>query len=206
MHQFFFFKNNSIVRMSGYLDTFTEAQMAKKSWSSMTQSFLPKGICTVILWQDYNGKGNLKSSTGTRFVKHFTLGMFMCQMSKRTICISVCGRYQTGRQKRKLGTDLENSHERRCDHAYLGVAQRECKISNEIVANYRDMFESRISSEAKEKLPIRASGKPDAETMTWKVTQRNVWEDIANLRIKRLNHETKSQLHAWMIIKKERRK
>ena len=27
-----------------------------------TQSFLLKGICTVILWQDYCGKGNLRRS------------------------------------------------------------------------------------------------------------------------------------------------
>ena len=35
-----------------------------KSWSSTgkTQSFLLKGICTVILWQDYYGKGNLRKS------------------------------------------------------------------------------------------------------------------------------------------------
>ena len=36
--------------------------------------------------------------------------------------------------------------------------------------------------------------------MTWKVTQRNVWKHIANLRIKRLNKDTKSQHHAWMTI------
>ena len=34
-----------------------------KSWSSMKiQSFLLKGICTVIFWQDYYGKGNLGKS------------------------------------------------------------------------------------------------------------------------------------------------
>ena len=52
------------------------------------------------------------------------------------------------------------------DHVYLGCTERLCKISNEIVANFRDMFESRISDGAKEKLPIRASGKPDAETFS----------------------------------------
>ena len=30
------------------------------------------------------------------------------------------------------------------DHVYLGFTQRECQISKDIVANYRDMFESRI--------------------------------------------------------------
>ena len=52
------------------------------------------------------------------------------------------------------------------DHVYLGCTQRECKISDEIVANYRDMYECRISVEAKEKLTIRASGKPDAEIVS----------------------------------------
>ena len=50
------------------------------------------------------------------------------------------------------------------DHVYLGCTQRECQISNDIVTNYRNMFESRISAGAKEKLPARASGTPDAET------------------------------------------
>ena len=34
------------------------------------------------------------------------------------------------------------------------------------MANYRDMFESRISAGAKEKLPTRASGKLDVETIS----------------------------------------
>ena len=47
---------------------------------------------------------------------------------------------------------------------YLGCSQRECQISNDVVASYRDMFESRISAGAREKRPTGASGKPDAET------------------------------------------
>ena len=49
---------------------------------------------------------------------------------------------------------------------YIWDAQRECKFSDEIVANYGDMFESRISAGPKEKLPIRASGKLDAEIIS----------------------------------------
>ena len=52
------------------------------------------------------------------------------------------------------------------DHVHLGCTRRECQIRNDIVANYRDMFESRISAGAKEKPPTRASGKPDAETIS----------------------------------------
>ena len=36
--------------------------------------------------------------------------------------------------------------------------------------------------------------------VTWKVMQRNVWEDVANLRIKQLSNDSKSQRHASMTI------
>ena len=52
------------------------------------------------------------------------------------------------------------------DHVYLGCTQRECKISDDIATNNRDMFESRISAGAKEKLPTRAPGKLDAEIIS----------------------------------------
>ena len=51
------------------------------------------------------------------------------------------------------------------DHVYLGCTQRECQISKDIVDNYKNMFESRSSACAMEKLPeTRAPGKPDADT------------------------------------------
>ena len=52
------------------------------------------------------------------------------------------------------------------DHIYLGCTQRGCQISKDIVANYRDMFEPRLSAGAKENLLTRVSGKPDAETIS----------------------------------------
>ena len=39
------------------------------------------------------------------------------------------------------------------DPVYLGCTQRQCEISNDIVDNYRKMFESRTSAGATEKLP-----------------------------------------------------
>ena len=38
------------------------------------------------------------------------------------------------------------------DHVYLGCTQRVCEISKDIVDNYRNIFESRISARATEKL------------------------------------------------------
>ena len=52
------------------------------------------------------------------------------------------------------------------DHVCLGYTQRECQISDDIVVNYKEMFGSRIPAGAKEKLPTRAPGKPDAETIS----------------------------------------
>ena len=79
------------------------------------------------------------------------------------------------------------------------------------MANYRDMFESRISLGAKEKLPTRAAGKPDAEiTSSWscdmeghakKCVDRNC--ELAN---KTINNYIKSQRHAWMTIKQKKKK
>ena len=85
-----------------------------------------------------------------------------------------------------------------------------CQISKDIVDNYRSMFESRISTGATEKLPTRASGESDEETISsrsfdMEVTRRNVWKDIAHLQIKRLCNYTKSQRHAWMTINLKKR-
>ena len=38
------------------------------------------------------------------------------------------------------------------DHVYLGCTQRECPKSKDIVDNYRNMFESKISAGSEEKL------------------------------------------------------
>ena len=54
---------NFKIGMSRHLDSSTTTQMSKimvPVWK--TQSFFLKGICTVILWQDYCGKGNLRKS------------------------------------------------------------------------------------------------------------------------------------------------
>ena len=51
------------------------------------------------------------------------------------------------------------------DHVYLGYTQRDCQTSKDIVDNYRNMFESRMSAGGKEKLP--STGKSDANISSW---------------------------------------
>ena len=50
------------------------------------------------------------------------------------------------------------------DNVYLGCTQRECKTNEDIVVNYRNLIELRISAGAAEKSP---SGKPHVLTVTW---------------------------------------
>ena len=107
-----------------------------KSWSSMEDPVVPlERNLYGHLWQDYCGKGNFENV----LLEHDWEKVL--KLGKRTDLISVCGRYQTGRKTENIKPTW--------------------KI---IVANYRDMIEARISAGAMEKLPIRASGKPDAAT------------------------------------------
>ena len=62
------------------------------------------------------------------------------------------------------------------DHVFLGCTQRVCQISKDIVENYRDMFESRISAVAKENHQPELQGSLMQKhcllgPITWKVTQ-----------------------------------
>ena len=82
---------------------------------------------------------------------------------------------------------MDNAHERRClEHVYFGCTQRECKLTFDIVANYRDMFESRISDGTvenyqKQEQHVNLTPKLSLHgPLTWKVMQRGSWTDIAN--------------------------
>ena len=111
MHQRHFKKFPSQnVQIFGYVYQSTNGQNHGPVWKD--QSFFSKGISFVILWQDYYGKGNSRKFYCTDG-KSFKLEMSICQPSKRTVLIFVCGRYQIGKQDRKHKTDLENSQGRR---------------------------------------------------------------------------------------------
>ena len=58
-HKLLFFQNRS-VQTFGFVYHDTNGQ--NHGPVLKTQLFLLSGICTVILWQDYYGKGNLRKS------------------------------------------------------------------------------------------------------------------------------------------------
>ena len=93
------------------------------------------------------------------------------------------------------------------DNVYLGCTQRECK-PNEIIFNeYREMFESRTSSGATEKLPRWE--KPHTKTVAWSHyteghAQKCVGRDC-ELAHRKWSNYIKFQVLAWMIINSTRK-
>ena len=120
------------------------------------QSFFSKGICTVILWQDYYGKGNLrksylkhgweKVSNWECLVVHREKGLFL---SVYVDDIKLAGKKQNIDPMWKVLNKEVDLGELTSflDHVYLGCTQRECQTSKIFVDNYRSMFESKKLSE-----------------------------------------------------------
>ena len=94
------------------------------------------------------------------------------------------------------------------DHVYLGCTQRECQTSKDIVDNYRNMFESEISTGAIEQLP--SSRKLDANISSWSYDMeghaKKCVERSCELATEQLNSYTKSQHHAFTTTKSRNKK
>ena len=116
----------------------------------------------VILWQDFYGKrqfeiillkhGWEKVSNWECFFVHRQKGLFL---SVYVDDIKLAGKKQNIVPMWKvLNKEVDLGEPTSfVDHVYLGCTQRQCKISKDIVGNYRTMFESRISAGPTEKLP-----------------------------------------------------
>ena len=83
---------NSQIGMSRHLDFVHHDTNGLNHWPvSKTQLFLLNGICTVILWQDYYGKGNLRKiqlQPGWEKVSNWEC--LFVHREKRVILICVC--------------------------------------------------------------------------------------------------------------------
>ena len=124
--------------------------------------FLLSGMCTVILWQGLLWERQFekillnhvweKIPNWECLFVHREKGLFLSvyvddiKLAGKKILIR-CGNYST----KKLIWENQTSF---LDHVYLGCTQRQCEVSQDIVDNYRTMFESRISAGGLEKLPF----------------------------------------------------
>ena len=204
---------NSKVWMPKHLDTSTKALMAKilvqyarprrSSWTeSVRSSFGRNGMGTAIR------ECSILNTVG----KKFWIGNVYSLTEKKAILICVCGRYQIGWKETKHWSDMESTQKKVdlgeptsfLDHVYLGCTQRNVRLARilwiiiEVCSNQGFLpWLQRNCQKHKPRrnlMPKRYLHGP----VTWKVTQRNAWKDIANLRINQLNNYTKSRHHVWM--------
>ena len=116
----------------------------------------------VIIWQDCNGKGNLRESFWNTVGGKFPIGNAYSYSVKKDysyLCmddIKLAGKKLNIKPTWKVLNKEVDLGEPTCylDHENLECTQRQCEISKDIVDNYRTMFESRISARGVEKLPF----------------------------------------------------
>ena len=142
---------NRNVQTIGFVYHDTNGQNHGPVWK--TQSSRLSENCTVILWQDCYGKGNLRKSFWSAVARRFPIGNAYSYTVKKGysyLCMWMtlirCGRYLT----KKL--IWENQHLSLIMYIWE-CTQRQCDISKDIVDKHRILFESRISAGASEKSP-----------------------------------------------------
>ena len=169
-----------------------------------------KEICMGILWKDYYGKDNLRKFFWKTDGKSSKMGMSLCTSWKRIILICVCGWHKIGWKETKFWSDVETTQQRsrfgRTNiilwHCFFWSHSTRVSTSKDIVNNYRDVFESRMSAGGKENNLVRGDLMQTSQhgLMIWKVMQRSVSSDVASWRTKRFNNCTMSQLHVLTTI------
>ena len=149
--------------MSRLLDSSATTQMAqitvqygRSSRSSWTKS----------VWSSFGrivmGKAIWEHLFEIRLGEGFQLGMFSVHSDQRLFWtlyadnLELAGKKQNiVAMKKVLNKEVDLGETTSFfDHIYLRCTQRQWEISNDIVDNYRTMFESRISGRGVEKLPF----------------------------------------------------
>ena len=157
---YWLFQNRN-VQTFGFVYHNTNNQNHGPIWK--TQSFLLSGICTVILWQDFCGKGNLRTSYWNMAGRKFQIWNVSLYIVKKGLFLSVYVEAMKLAGKKQNFDPMWNVLNKEVDlgeptsfldHVYLGCTQRQCELSKNTVDNYRTMFESRISTGGVEKLPF----------------------------------------------------
>ena len=138
-----------------------------KSWSSMEDPVVPleRNLyghpLAGLLWERQFEKVFVETRLGKSFFNWACL--FVNFLSVFVDDVKVAGKKQNINPTWKILVKGEPTSF--LDHVYVGSARRECQKSKDIVDNYRNMFESRISDGAVEKLPV--CEKLDANISSW---------------------------------------
>ena len=128
-----------IVQTFGFVYDDTDGKNHSPVWK--TQSFFLSEICTVILWQDCCGKGNLRKSHSSTVGRRFPIGNAYSYTVKKDyfyLCvddIKLAGKKQNINPMWKvLNKEVDLGEPTSfLDHVHLGCTQRQCEISKDIV-------------------------------------------------------------------------
>ena len=154
-----------------------------------TQSLLLSEICTVILWQDCYGKGNLRKSYCSTVGRRFPIGnaySYTVKSGYSFLCMWMTSNWLERKQNidpmwKVLNKEIDLGEPTSFfDHVYLGCTQRQCEISQDIVDNYRAMFASRISAGRTEKLPYSDNFRISSWSYDMEGYAKNVWSDVVS--------------------------
>ena len=110
-----------------------------------------------LLWER-----QLESSIGTRLGESSKLGMFFFSREKRMVLFVYVDDIKLAGKKENISPtwkilmkDVDLGEPTSfLEHVSLGCAQRECQTSKDLVDNFRNVFESKISEGATEKLRL----------------------------------------------------
>ena len=208
---------NRSVQIFGYVYRNTNGQ--NHGPARKTQSFLLSRICTVIPWQDYYRKSNLRKFYWSMAGRKFQIGNVSLYIVKNIILLSVCGRDQTGWEKRtlvRLGkfswktSTWENQHH--SSTMWIWVALKENVKSARILWIITEVCSNRefppgLQKNCQKQKP-RTNLMPERYLhcpMTWKVMQSNAWKDIASWQTGRLNNSTSICSMHWLPSFQRRR-
>ena len=154
---------NSQIGVSRHLDSSTTTQWPK-SWSSMEDPVVPleRNLyghpLAGLLWERQFEKILLKH--GWEKIPNWEC-LFVHREKGLFLSVYVDDRKLAGKKHnidpmwKVLNKEVDLGEPTSfLDHVYLGCTQRQCEVSQNIVDNYRTMFESRISAGGLEKLPF----------------------------------------------------
>ena len=178
-----------------------------------TQLFVLNEICTVILWQDYYGKGNLRRSYlkhGWEKIPHWEC-LFVHREKGLFLSVYVDDIKLAGKRQKRW-SDVEITQQRSrfgrtniflwsCTsemHLKTMLNKQRCcwQLQSHV---WIKNFHGRTKNYHTRKIFVFLRG-----LKIWKGMPRNVWNDIVSWQTKTLNNSTKYLLHALMTITSKR--
>ena len=165
---------NRNVQTFGFVYHDTNGHNHSPVWK--TQLFLLKGICTVILWQDWYGKGNLRTSYCSTVGRRFPIRNAYSYTANKGY--SYLWMWMTSNWVERSRSGRTNIFPRSCILGVHSTTMRE--ISKDIVDNYRAMLNHEFPRVEKRnyhslKFFVSLHG-----SMIWKGMQRSVWNNIVS--------------------------